>query len=161
MNTRPLPPPIKPRVLKKAKTFDGYVTSDGRYEARPARYGTNRRVRFWEVTEPGKVPPSGPAPDPRLFPSLEELRRALCAPGGKIPWLVCDMDDGVLRVEPTRAAAAEWRTYFDDDLFVVRADRAESQGWDPLQRPYYPHPDDPFERVDIPAPAAGRKGENG
>ncbi|MEV7675023.1 hypothetical protein [Streptomyces sp. NPDC088752] len=150
MNTRPLPPPIKPRALKRAKSGFGYETTDGRYEVTPAyapslRGGSVSRPSDWIVTD-------RTTSRSRSYPDLAMVRELYCAPGGKVPWLVCDMDDGVLRVEPTRAAAAEWRTYFDDGLFLVRADRARASGWDPEQQPLYPYPGDPFEQVDRPAP---------
>ena len=91
-------------------------------------------------------------------------------------WVVCDMDDGILRIEPTRRAAVRWLCLLfggtvrarysygpgsfeyvvgadDEDhssAFVVRGDRvaAADGGWDPQQVPLYPLADDEFERVD-------------
>lgn len=93
-----------------------------------------------------------------------------------IPWLVCDMDNGVLRSEPTRRAARQWcldhaladrvrqRHYYGnhcydyvvgtadpyegDDFFVGRADQVARHGYDPQQPPRYPDPDRPHEPVD-------------
>ncbi|MFC9973518.1 hypothetical protein ACFVH6_21750 [Spirillospora sp. NPDC127200] len=89
-------------------------------------------------------------------------------------WLVCDMDDGVLRREPTRAAARAWWLSHEGaarviarhrympgsyeyivgqnvedcaSAFIVRSDVAHLGGWDPHQAPLYPHADDPFKRV--------------
>lgn len=90
-------------------------------------------------------------------------------------WAVCDVDDGVLRVEPTRRAAVRWLTrhYGGEVLaryaygpgkfeytigirgedgvagaFVVRTDRLASGSWDLDQTPLYPLPDDPDERIE-------------
>lgn len=168
-----LPPPIKPRTLKRAREFDGYVTSDGRYEVRPARFGSDGRVRFWMVKDTTDC--SMPA-DGDVHPSLEWVRQIYCAPGGKVPWLVADMDDGILRVEPTRKAAVAWaashacaplreRSHYgscydytfghpDEDantcVFIMRADNAHWHGFDPVQQPLYPYPGDPHEQVDRP-----------
>lgn len=90
-------------------------------------------------------------------------------------WLVLDMDDGVVRREPTRKAAVDWLTGLTegkvlsrysygpgayeyrvgldmDDCaswFVEREDVADDPnrkgGWDITQRPTYPHPDDPYQ----------------
>ncbi len=91
-------------------------------------------------------------------------------------WLVCDMDDGVLRREPTRKAAVDWfKSHSDarnvierhaygsgsyeyrvgdpDDsasVFIIREDRAAGK-WDVTQTPLYPLADDPHEMVDRPA----------
>lgn len=89
-------------------------------------------------------------------------------------WLVCDMDEGLLRAERTRTAAVAWLcthrggkvlaryTYgpgnyeysvgaADDDAtsaFIVRRDQLARCGWDPEQQPLYPVAEDPFEEVD-------------
>lgn len=90
-------------------------------------------------------------------------------------WMVCDVDDGILRVEPTRRAAVRWLTFMcggevlarysygpgcfeytigirgEDNSgggFVARADRLSAHGWDPDQTPLYPLADDPDERVE-------------
>lgn len=90
-------------------------------------------------------------------------------------WAVCDVDDGILRVEPTRRAAVRWLTFHcggevlaryaygpgnyeytvglrgEDGSgggFVVRADRLAASGWDPDQTPLYPLVDDPHEWVE-------------
>jgi hypothetical protein len=148
-----LPPPIKPRTLVRRKNsifgYD-YFTSDGRYKITPY-YADNRggghtaRIDHYQVqdTQTGKTID---------VPRLDDVRLYYCTPINEMPWLVCDMDDGVMRIEPTYANAVEWRRSFDDGLFIVRADRAHLQGWDALQQPLYPYPDDPFERVDRPAP---------
>lgn len=85
------------------------------------------------------------------------------------------MDDGILRIEPTRRAAVRWLCLLlggtvrarysygpgsfeyvvgaagEDhcSAFVVRGDRvaAGAGGWDPQQVPLYPLGDDEFERV--------------
>lgn len=94
-------------------------------------------------------------------------------------WLVCDMDDGVLRREPTRKAALRWWMRLQDaprvlerhtygpgsydytvgysaednagSVAIIRADVAEYAGWDLGQTPLYPSADEPFEPVDRPA----------
>jgi hypothetical protein len=151
-DARPLPEPIKPRALQRRKNpvygYD-YSTSDGRYEVYPlyrdrTNGGRTNKVDSWVIKD---------LQDPewtRYYPLLDDIRRYYCAPGGKVPWLVCDMDEGVLRVEPSMRAAAKWATYFNDGLFIVRADRAHYQGYNPVQQPLYPYPDDPFEKVDRP-----------
>lgn len=90
-------------------------------------------------------------------------------------WTVCDVDDGILRVESTRRAAVRWLTFhcggevlaryaygpgkFEYTIglpgedgtgggFVVRADRLAASGWDPDQAPLYPLADDPHELVE-------------
>jgi hypothetical protein len=89
-------------------------------------------------------------------------------------WLVCDMDDGLLRREPTRKKAVDWfKSHSDaakvterhaygpgsyeyrvgepDDgasVFIVREDRAAAGMWDLTQAPLYPLADDPHEMVD-------------
>lgn len=171
MADRPLPPTIRPRVLARAATFDGFVTTDGRYELRPDRYGTDRRVRMWTGTDTTGRHFPGTNSTTQLFTSRDDFRTQHCARDGKVPWLVCDMDDGVLRVEPTRSAAARWGATFTDSqtyrftlgstcyeyeyddcttLFIVRADNAHLHGFDPEQQPLYPFPDDPYEEVTRP-----------
>ncbi|MFJ9378978.1 hypothetical protein [Streptomyces sp. NPDC101455] len=155
MEPRKLPPPIKPRKLMRRRNptfgFD-YFTSDGRYEITP-QYADNRyggrtaRIDRWAVRDLKATDRDG---NTRYHPLLVDVRLYYCAPGGNVPFLVCGMDEGVMRVEPTRSAAAHWRTYFDDDLTIVRADRARFQGWDPVQQPAYPFPDEPFEYVERP-----------
>lgn len=178
MNTRPLPPPIRPRALTAAPGIGGYTTTDGRYELRPHRYGTPGRVRMWSALDLRGQFPGGAAA--QIFRTLDDFRAGYCAPGGAVPWLVADPDHGVMRVEPTRRDAAAWgerhccaqvRTYFhapgssiyeylfadpgDDPqaLYVLRADHAHLHGWDPVQQPLYPYPDAPHEEADRPAPA--------
>jgi hypothetical protein len=90
-------------------------------------------------------------------------------------WAVADMDDGILRWEPTRRAAVDWLLGFHctdrvlrrhicgggsyeyavgagwDDHgsgFVARADRLAAHGWDPEQPALYPIEDDPYRMVD-------------
>lgn len=89
-------------------------------------------------------------------------------------WLVCDMDQGVLRRERTRKAALTWvmghaganHVFQRDSLgpgayeyrvgskgdpydasswFIERADRAERAGFAGLDRPLYPYVDRPYE----------------
>jgi hypothetical protein len=179
MSTRKLPEPIKPRTLKRARDGYGYITTDGRYEVTPAysptlQRGSAARPSFWVVKDTTGVQKA------REYGDLRTVRELYCAPGGRVPWLVCDMDDGVMRVEPTRAAAVEWAssyacaplrerhhgkgsTCYDyvfghpgedstTSVFVMRADHASRHGFDPVQQPLHPFPDDPFEQVDRPAP---------
>jgi hypothetical protein len=81
-------------------------------------------------------------------------------------WFVCDMDDGVLRREPSRTAALAWwlahndtvrvlarhslgpgdyhyrvGATFDDSAgaWIMREDRMAVGGWDREQAPLYPH----------------------
>lgn len=91
----------------------------------------------------------------------------------RLPWLVVDMDEGLLRREPTRAAAVKWcRNWYGpvmerhsyspgaysytfgvrgEDratfLFVEREDVAKSGAgsrvWN--STPKYPHPDRPYD----------------
>ncbi|MGW9069237.1 hypothetical protein ACWGQT_07305 [Streptomyces yangpuensis] len=174
MTERTLPRTIRPRVLKRTKGVDGYVTSDGRYEVLPARFGVDRRVRFWTARDLRDSSGS----EPRQYPDLDAVRSALCAPYGKVPWLVCDMDQGVLRVEPTRNEAVRWAAiFFDADewrhsrggicheyffgpendyesVFIVQADNAHRGGFDPEQQPLHPFADDPYEEVARPEPTA-------
>lgn len=90
-------------------------------------------------------------------------------------WMVCDIDDGIMRIEPNRKAAVRWLTFHcggevlarhsygpgnfeytmglrgEDDssgAFVVREDRLVSGGWDPDQTPLYPRAEDPHELVE-------------
>ncbi|MFD7835677.1 hypothetical protein [Streptomyces sp. NPDC059761] len=174
MNDRPRPRTIRPRALKRATAFDGYITSDGRYEARPARFGTDGRVRFWNVTDLRNPPADG---KPAHYTDLKQIRTQLCAPNNKVPWLVCDMDQGVLRVGLTRNEVVSWAAihfdagtyrfeagsscyeYFFEDgdggtsVFVVKADSAHLHGFNPEQQPLFPFPDDPYEEVARPEPA--------
>lgn len=183
MSDRRLPEPIKPRALRRRKNpihgFD-YFTSDGRYEVYPLykdrRYGGRSNVvDSWGIRDLRDNKQRA-----RYYPRLEDIREYYCAPGGKVPWLVHDMDEGVLRVEPTRQAAVAWASLLaeaarvkerhqygdgryeyvladsDGDVcgnyLIVRADVAHLGGIDPVQQPLYPFPDDPFEQVDRPAP---------
>lgn len=119
--------------------------------------------------EPDNPPPDGERRQPA----------AATGPGegnaGARTWLVCHMDDGVLRREQTDAAARHWfrdwasaaepaaGRYGPGDhegqqagegqetitaAWIVRADRAELGGWDKDQDPLYPLDDQPFERFD-------------
>jgi hypothetical protein len=177
VSERQLPEPIKPRALHRRKNpihgFD-YVTSDGRYEVYPLykerpNGGTSNRIDTWVLKDV-----RNPEVPNRYYPLLDDIRRYHCAPDGKVPWLVADMDQGVLRVEPTRAAALEWfkrkhgcdrvaerkqygrhdYTYrlktsgeYATSADIVRADRFHRHGRDPLQQPLYPFPDAPYEYV--------------
>lgn len=86
-------------------------------------------------------------------------------------WFVCDMDDGILRQEPTRKDAVEWLKmrfgprvlerhkygpgdyeyiigYGDYDrssAFVIRSDRVEASGFSLDQPAMYPEKDKPHE----------------
>ncbi|WP_428957862.1 hypothetical protein [Streptomyces sp. cg35] len=164
-----LPKPIKPRVLKKTHGEDGYRTTDGRYMVLPQRYGVDRRVRFWKA-----IDLTVPREDPRRsrdFVDLDAVRRTLCAPGNRVPWLVCDMDQGVMHVAESRRAAVAWAASHADApvrqrehakgstcydytfgfpgedsntcLFVMRADHAARHRFDPVQEPWFPYADHP------------------
>ena len=91
-------------------------------------------------------------------------------------WLVCDMDQGVLRCEPTRRAALAWamrlaghsRVYSRDSYghggaygyttgtddpddsrcywFIERPYRARRGGFAGLGRPLYPYPDRAYDQ---------------
>lgn len=181
MSDRKLPMPIKPRTLIRRKNpifgYD-YVTSDGRYEA-TAQYADNRgggytaRISRYRVVDKrtGEV---------MYWERLDDVRWLYCTPIAEMPWIVHDVDDGVLRVEPTRKAAVAWAsslaeatrvgnrhqygtgryeyvfTDSDGDICgnygIIRADVAHLAGIDAVQQPLYPFPDEPFEMVDRPAP---------
>jgi len=178
---RQLPPPIKPRtLLRRANKIFGYdyATSDGQYEITP-QYADNRggghtpRIEQYRVkdTRTGKT---------TYVPRIETVRWLYCTPANEMPWLVHDVDEGVLRVEPTRQAAVDWASSLaeaskvlerhhygtggyeyvlgdsDGDICgnfnIVRADLAHLGRIDATQQPLYPFPDDPFEQVDRPTP---------
>jgi len=93
-------------------------------------------------------------------------------------WLLLDMDDGLLRREPTQKAALAWwmsksetdrvlrrhsygpgayryvtarRREVDNTcggVFIENVDAARREGWEVDQAPLYPHKDKPFERVE-------------
>lgn len=90
-------------------------------------------------------------------------------------WYVGSMDEGILRVEGSRAAAVEWgkglhgprvierhcygpgsydyvlgydREDHGGGLGIVREDALVAAGFDPEQPALYPNADDPYERVD-------------
>lgn len=182
---RALPPPIRPRSLRRDRNGYGYTTSDGRYLVFPLfednpRGGRTGRVRSWAI-EDLRNPNCNDRT--RTYATLERIREFYCAPDGAVPWLVAGMDEGVLRVAPTRSAAVAWAsrlaeapvltrthapggtiyTYFfghgnEDDgvsLLLMRADHAHFHGFDPLQQPRYPFPDAPFENAKRPGEAAG------
>ena len=167
------PAPIKPRAL--ARRRDGtWITTDGRYHLTPYRDHTEvtrgHGPRRWEVSDPlgGELPRTGY--------TLTRFREEFCAPGGTVPWLVCCMDDGVMRVEPTMKAAVAWargladapvrcRKHFTNSssydyvfgypgedsntcLTILRADAAHRHGWDPLQQPLYPYTSSPYENLE-------------
>lgn len=97
-------------------------------------------------------------------------------------WYVCDMDDGIIRVEDTKSAALAWakgrsggnvlpgrkRTsdgfyeyYIGTDeydrrqVWIARGDAALRAGFDDLdQAPLYPVKDDPYKRVERKEPDA-------
>lgn len=170
-----LPEPIKPRTLKSDRTGrTDYVTNDGKY--RISRYG----LYSWNAERNYGTKTS---PDWRLVMqmrgTLEDVRREYCTPASRMPWLVCDMDEGVLRVAPTRKAARDWAElcagaplrsmnhakgstcweyafgFPGEDsntcFFVMRADNAHLHGCDAEQEPFYPYTDDPH--------ATGPRGE--
>jgi len=90
-------------------------------------------------------------------------------------WLVLDMDDGVLRREPTRADALEWWMHHSDapkvlerhtygpgtysyvvgydkednsgSIFIERSDRAPRGGWNIHQLPLYPSDKNPHVSI--------------
>ena len=96
------------------------------------------------------------------------------------PWLVLDMDKGLLRREPTRKAALAWwmnnqgtacvikrhkyrpgayeyvtgwkgeRHDSCGGVFIERVDAARAGEWDVDQEPLYPDRDRPFHSVDRP-----------
>ncbi|MEV8344491.1 hypothetical protein [Streptomyces niveus] len=172
--TRALPPAIKPRTLRRAHDGYGYVTTDDRYTVTPVyaptlQRGSASRPTDWIVKDRTGVQ------EPCSYGLLSRVREFLCAPGGKVPWLVCDMDEGVMRVEPSMRAAVAWaaslacapvrerRSSSGGDVydyvfghpgedgntcvFIMRADAAHRHGFDPVQQPQYPFPDAPDERV--------------
>jgi hypothetical protein len=180
---RKLPPPIKPRTLVRRKNpihgYD-YSTNDGRYEIYPIykdrRYsGRSNVVDSWGIRDLHSGEKRA-----TYYPRLEDIRLYYCTPVNEMPWIVHDVDDGVLRVEPTRKAAIAWASSLaeatkvlerhryasggyeyvfgdsDGDVCgnynIVRADLAYIAHIDATQQPLYPFPDDPFEQVDRPAP---------
>ncbi|MFD8656506.1 hypothetical protein, partial [Streptomyces mirabilis] len=123
MSTPTLPPPIKPRTLKRAR--HGYVTTDGRFEITPAysptlQRGSASRPSYWVVKD------TTGQQEERDYLTLDIVREYYCAPGGKVPWLVCDMDRGIVRVEPTRAAAVEWACHHNDGKVINRESGGEA-----------------------------------
>lgn len=179
-DTRKLPQPIKPRTLVRRPTYGGndYITSDRRYEVTPQfadhrNGGRTPRIEQYQVkdTTTGKT---------TYVPRLEDVRWIYCTPVNEMPWIVHDVDEGVLRVEPTRKAAIAWASslaeaskvlerhrygsgsyeyVFGDsggdvcgNYIIVRADLAHIAQIDAVEQPMYPFPDDPFEMVDRPAP---------
>lgn len=96
----------------------------------------------------------------------------------KTDWLILDMDEGLLRVEPTRRDAVTWCTEQDGyvvrgrhcygpgayeygfwwkgnedsghGLFIERFDTVGPTGWmwAVEQGARYPHPDQPYKRID-------------
>jgi hypothetical protein len=185
MSERKMPQPIKPRTLMRTRNpvhGHDYTTSDGRYEIYPIykdrRYGgRTSAVDSWGIRDlhDNKA-------HPKYYPRLDDIRDYYCTPVNKMPWLVYDADEGVLRVEPTRQAAAAWASslaeatkvlerhrygsgayeyVFGDsggdicgNFIIIRADLAHITHYDATQQPLYPFPDDPFEQVDRPAPKA-------
>lgn len=92
-------------------------------------------------------------------------------------WLVLDMDDGLLRIEPTRTAAVRWLLgwcdaprvvarhtygpgrysyvvggddpYDTSGAFIERAAQAiQDHGWDLTRPPRYPHRNEPWTPQD-------------
>ncbi|MFE6000403.1 hypothetical protein ACFQ6C_26640 [Streptomyces sp. NPDC056454] len=168
---RRLPPPIKPRRLIRAKDGYTYVTSDDRYTVVPAysptlQGGSASRPSYWVVKDRSAREAT------REYRTLTLVRELLCAPHGYVPWLVCDLDAGIVRVESSRADAVRWaRTHHRgrtigrdivadgwfsyrigvsptqyDEVWVGRADVVHRQGFDPVQEPLYPYPDSPNEQ---------------
>ncbi|MFF7198273.1 hypothetical protein ACFZAM_31760 [Streptomyces sp. NPDC008079] len=162
-----LPPPIKPRRLLRDLLNGGYTTSDDRYHLTPY-YDPNevirgRGPRRWDVVDTLSV-------EAPWVGTLDEFRTARCAPDG-VPWLVLDMDQGVVRAEPTRQAAVRWACHHHDGrvisrerrgegwydysigysssdcslVWIARADIAHRHGADAEQQPWYPYPDSPHE----------------
>lgn len=165
---RTLPAPIKPRRLVRDLVSGGYSTSDDTYcldrAYAPSLRGGSISRGHWIATDirTGK---SFEVVD------LDRFRELYCAPGGRVPWLVLDMDQGVVRVEPTRAAAVEWARhqydgrvinrehsgeawyeyfigYSRDDcssVWIARADIVHRHGFNAEQEPWYPYPDAPHD----------------
>ncbi len=99
-----LPDPVKPRRLVRLPTGK-YRTSDEAYRVNPCRVGS--KLTMWQVLTGGRD--GGPWELKDEVPSLREVRRKYCAPGGVVPWIVAaDAKEGVLRVARTRAAAVAW-----------------------------------------------------
>lgn len=171
-----LPPPVKPRTLLHARDF-GYVTSDGRYrfipQYRPRPLGGRcSKIDGWVVHDSTPGPDGKPRGSRAYGWPLAEVRDLYCTPGDRMPWLVCDMDDGVVRVAASRRAAVAWcsaltgmpvlgrahaagSTCYDytfgsaDDcvgFFVVRADHAHRHGFVADQQPLYPYVNQPWQR---------------
>ena len=90
-------------------------------------------------------------------------------------WYVADMDNGILRKEPTRRAAVEWAKDYsmstrvfgrfkygpgdydyklgnDEEettsLHILVEKRLVLHGYDPEQIPLYPIPEDPYHEID-------------
>jgi hypothetical protein len=173
VSERKPPEPIKPRrLLRRPNAIYGsdYFTSDGRYEVYPLykdrpNGGRTNKVDQWVIKD---------LKDPewtRYYPLLDDIRRYYCAPDGNVPWLVCDMDDGIVRAELSRAAIVEWacnhhmgkvisrtgdgNSWYEYQIgdsredstmvWICRADEIHWHGFDPVQEPWYPYPDDPHE----------------
>lgn len=187
MATTPkLPPPIRPRTL--VADLDGYswLTSDNRYRFTPMYRqhtlgGYSRKIEGWNVHKNTAWRPGGTeAPQWVIYmqttQTLADLRALYTTPASKMPYVVADMDDGILRTAHTRADAIAWaRThlcaerlrpvggvrgktcweYEDPDeggsVFIMRADHAHLHGFDATQQPLYPHPHEPYRHVSRPA----------
>jgi len=92
-----------------------------------------------------------------------------------VTWYLCDMDDGILRAEPTKRAAKDWFRGWADtprvnvhrvsagdyyltaaydggmyatSAFLMTAEVTARHAFDPGQRPLYPSAEHPYERVD-------------
>jgi hypothetical protein len=168
VTTRELPLPIKPRAMKRHRNGTGsteYVTSDGWLKF-TARYHGSQLLGF--TTETLRAPE---LPQKHGIRRLEQLRDMYCAPDGNVPWLVCDMDDGIVRAESSRAAIVEWacnhhlgkvisrtgdgNSWYEYQIgdsredstmvWICRADEIHWHGFDPVQEPWYPYPDEPHE----------------
>ncbi|GAA1979312.1 hypothetical protein [Kitasatospora viridis] len=173
---RKLPPRIKPRALKRRKDslgFTYYRTSDGRYEITPMyahrpRGGLTITIEQWRVEDL-----KNPKAENRFYGDLDTVRHLLCTRTREMPWVVGDMDQGILHVAASRKAARDWaedfacaplasRSHFEGstcwdyrfnhpgedggtDVYIMRADHAHLHGFDAEQEPFYPYPDDPHE----------------
>lgn len=170
-----LPQPIKPRTLAIDRTGRAdFITSDGKY--RISRYG----LQAWNAERN-----DGTKDSPRwalamqMRGTLDDMRQEYCTPASRMPWIVADMDMGVLRIAPTRKAARDWAErhagaplrsmnhakgstcwdysfgYRDEDsnecFSIMRADNARLHGFKAEQEPYYPYAEDPH--------TAGPRGE--
>jgi hypothetical protein len=162
----------------------GFVTSDHRYRFTPMPAGANTPPG-WNIERNTAWRPTGNA-TPRLwalyvqtFATFEELRNEYTTPESRMPWVVADMDEGILRTARNITTARTWakshlatttlrlvsgrdatcREYQEPEgnsVFIMRADHAYQHGFDATQQPRYPYPDQPHTEVDRPETEARR-----